>query len=460
MQDENKNELELLMKDNEQLELLGQGTYGCAFYPEISCKTHHIQRTSRQFLSKIQYEDESLKRELKVGERIVKTIPNYRLFFAPIIESCPVELSELRQNKIKQCSVLNPSTSRKKRIVSSKIPYLGKFTLDKYFNSLFEKKYCELRNNNNNIKTTTTTNLQCRNMSVTYLKKLVQTYLYLIQSFSKLNTQVGIVHLDVKGDNIMYSSTADVPVLIDFGLSFCVDWLTLPNYYKFPYPFGIESFSYSPWSIEVSILTHLARYIRRKTEAHKPNRHGGYLDEELFKTQVTSDLIRTYQSFCEEYVVNNIRSQLVYTDTERRKLISDLQTWIETLSRGKTLEQLWTGLLSTHDTWDLYAVGVMYLYEMEDSGFLRLYAQQQEQHQKQEHPVMRFKQQLKNVVLSVPSQRPKAQKMFQEGRALFSTMTVAHYEHVANNNLPFGKGVVQQQRAERAVILSQGPEKE
>lgn len=274
MTHDDKEEVELLMADNRQLQLLGQGTYGCAFYPEINCKTHHIARkNSRNYLSKIQFQDESLQREMDIGQRIVKRVPNYRYFYAPIVESCPVQLAHLRQNKIKQCNVLTKATLSNRPIMSSKVPYLGKLTLEKYFNSLFQNQYC------GRLRSST----QCVNMTVTYIKKLVNSYLYLIQSFQKLNTDVGVVHLDVKADNIMYDTKHHLPILIDFGMSYCVDWLQLPAYLSFKYPFGVQSFSYSPWCIEVSLLTHLARYLRPQ-QPHT-NSHGGYVDEARLKTQ-------------------------------------------------------------------------------------------------------------------------------------------------------------------------------
>lgn len=293
-----------MVKDNQELELLGQGTYGCAFYPEINCKTHHIHPgTSRNYLSKIQYEDESLKRELKIGARIAKMFPNYRYYYAPIVESCPVQLSELKQNKIKQCQVLTKYSNNddKKRIVSSKIPFVGKSTLNKYFNSLFQhkKKQCKID----------TRHHHCRAATVTYLKKMVNTYLYLIGSFQKLNADIGVVHLDVKGDNIMYDTKNDIPILIDFGLSFCIEWLQLPKYLEFPYAFGVQSFSYSPWCIEVSLLTYLARQVRRTDSSYR-NAHGGYLDEQIFlKTPISEEWLQTYQTYCRDFVKSNLKKR-------------------------------------------------------------------------------------------------------------------------------------------------------
>jgi serine/threonine protein kinase len=442
-QTEKEEELELIM-DNQQLQLLGQGTYGCAFYPEISCKTHHVVKgsSSTQYLSKIQIKDKSLQRELDIGQRIVKRIPNYRYFVAPIIESCPVQLSSLRQNKIKQCNVLTKASLSNRTIVSSKVPYLGKLTLEKYFHTLFHQQHC-INNKNQTSK--------CVSMSVTYLKKLINTYLYLIQSYQKLNVDVGVVHLDVKADNIMYDAKHHLPIIIDLGMSYCVEWLQMPAYLSFKYPFGIQTMSYSPWCIEVSLLTHLAHYLRRGTT---PNRHGGYLDEALLKSPTPPELIATYQNFCVDYVKNNITIREVFTDAERQTYQTELQRWVASL-QSKTIESLWTSLLSTYRDWDQYALALTYLCEMHDSDLLHLFPKP-ESGVVVATPVWAFVHLLKRVILSIPGQRPSSQQLFQEARALFAKMTLTNYQRVSSVKLPPARAVAKK-NAQRAVQQQQPP---
>jgi hypothetical protein len=389
--DATDDDFELLTRDNQQLQLLGQGGYGCAFYPEINCKTHHIEPQSRHYLSKIQYQDESLVRELLLGKMIVQKMPKlYRYYFAPIVESCPVSLSQLKQDKIRQCEVLSSSNSasNSKPIVSSKIPYVGKMTLLKYFDSLFQPEKCRRSN-------------QCQNVAQFYLKQLLSTYRYLITSFDKLNRTVGVVHLDVKNDNIMYDSKNAVPIVIDFGMGYPVAALVLPAYLKFPYPFGIQSFSYSPWCIEVSMLTRVARDLRR--DGSTKNQHGGYVDEALLKTIVPESQIAEYQIECGNFVQNNL-SRSVFTDADRARVRTQFQDWIAVQARQKTFQSLWTALVKTHPTWDLYSLAFMYLRELESSGIL-----EQPNHSE---VINQFLALLKDVVLSTPGQRPGARDMF------------------------------------------------
>jgi|LauGreDrversion4_1035100.scaffolds.fasta_scaffold85311_1 hypothetical protein len=434
-------ELELLTQDNQELELLGQGTYGCAFYPEITCQTHHISKTSRNFLSKIQLDDDSLQREIQVGKRIVQKLPTYRAFFAPVTESCPVQLSRLRQDKIQQCDVLKKQQS--KRIVSSKIPFVSKVTLGEYF-SLTKKK---------------------SSSTVEYVKKLINTYLYLLKSFNVLNTQLGIVHLDVKNDNIM--SKNGRPILIDFGLSYCIDWLQYPKYLEFKYPFGIQSYSYSPWCIEICFLTEVARHVRGGVVPGAKNQHGGYADEATFQSPVPSSLLDSFKTHAQDFVDHNFPANL-FSDAERKLYLTQLQAWIDALPQ-KSVSALWTAILSSYNTWDLYAVAMTYLEELSHSGLLRenrvelshsgLLRSDDEQ-QTTFSPIRAFIRQLKTTLLAMPGKRPLAMQLFQDARAIFAKMSSSNYKTIqqtALNPKQHRKQQQQHQAVKLNIALLQNP---
>lgn len=404
-------ELELLTQDNQELELLGQGTYGCAFYPEITCQTHHISKTTRNFLSKIQLDDVSLQREIQVGKRIVQSLPTYRAFFAPVTESCPVQLSRLRQDKIQQCDVLKKQQSKYgQRIVSSKIPFVSKVTLGEYF-SLTKKK---------------------SSSTVEYVKKVINTYLYLLKSFNVLNTQLGIVHLDVKNDNIM--SKNGRPILIDFGLSYCIDWLQYPKYLEFKYPFGIQSYSYSPWCIEICFLTEVARHVRGGGGGGVPgakNQRGGYADEATFQSPVPPSLLDSFKTHAQDFVTHNFAASL-FSDAERTLYLTQLQAWIDALPQ-KTVSALWTAILSSYKTWDLYAVSMTYLEEMSHSGLLR--SDDERQQQTTSFPIRAFISQLKTTLLAMPGKRPSAMQLFQDAQAIFAKMSSSNYKTIQQTAL-------------------------
>ena len=62
--------------------LLSQGGFGCVYYPGISCDG----RTEKDpnIVTKLQRMDFNAQNEIDIGSKI-KEIPNYQLFYIPII---------------------------------------------------------------------------------------------------------------------------------------------------------------------------------------------------------------------------------------------------------------------------------------------------------------------------------------------------------------------------------------
>ena len=63
------------------------------------------------------------------------------------------------------------------------------------------------------------------------LNKVLQTHIYLLNALDKLNRK-GIIHFDIKYDNIVYDQTLQAPIIIDFGLSIYKPNLSPANYAK------------------------------------------------------------------------------------------------------------------------------------------------------------------------------------------------------------------------------------
>ena len=64
------------------IQIIGQGTYGCVYRPNIDCQTKKID--SKQFLSKIQRKDKTSKNEIVIGKKIIslpKNIYRFKTYF-------------------------------------------------------------------------------------------------------------------------------------------------------------------------------------------------------------------------------------------------------------------------------------------------------------------------------------------------------------------------------------------
>ena len=72
--------------------LLSQGAFGCVYYPGIRCDGKTDSR--KNVVTKLQKRDFNADNEIKIG-KLVRKIPNYRMFYLPVIKSCPVSLREV-----------------------------------------------------------------------------------------------------------------------------------------------------------------------------------------------------------------------------------------------------------------------------------------------------------------------------------------------------------------------------
>jgi len=182
------------------IKLINQGTYGCVYHPGIKCNGK-VQ--SEKFVTKIQKNDNTVQNEIRIG-KIVKTIPQFSRYFAPIIDSCPAKISKraaegcgVIEAQSSSSSLLHSSTGEVVPIafVSNKIRYVGNQTLTDFIMHGDKDKIRE---------------------------RYIRTQKRLRRAIDKL-TEHGLVHFDVKYNNIMYDERIKEPVFIDFGLSIRID---------------------------------------------------------------------------------------------------------------------------------------------------------------------------------------------------------------------------------------------
>lgn len=180
---------------------LSEGGYGCVYYPEIDCNGETKSIEHSKHISKIQKESTASRAEEYIG-KIIKTIPNFEFFYAPIVESCPIELSKLKEGDIQDCSIFKKK-GLNKNYVLQKVPYIQGQSFLEFF---FSKKYLNISGNTDHNKEKET------------LMFLFDTFPYLIHSLKQLN-DIGILHYDFKKENVMFDVQNNTPIVIDFGLS-------------------------------------------------------------------------------------------------------------------------------------------------------------------------------------------------------------------------------------------------
>jgi len=301
---------------------LSQGAYGCAFYPGFTCKGN---KQSSKYVTKIEKKKKYVDKESAIGKFIKKKIRLYQTMFAPIISFCEVYLSNIQTDSIQKCSLLRKDDDL---IYSTKIRYVGKNSLEPYLFSLLDE---------NNIPF--------------FIKNLFETHIYLTNSISKL-IKYKLVHYDIKDNNILYDEQYLLPIIIDFGLSFRIDLLTSEVAYKKAF------YGYFPtctwWCLEISFIS----YIVCQEYVHAPE--SSWMKDKI----MAEDLLH----LLDNYYTNNNCILLIKKKWEKEVILSKKKwkQFIQTECKNKTGKELVEIFMQSWDTWDLYALSLIYLSFMQD----------------------------------------------------------------------------------------------
>lgn len=349
-------------RKSKHAQIIGQGTYGCVFRPEINCRTQ--LPGSDEYLSKISVEDQISQTEIGIG-KVIQTFPNYRFFFAPILEYCDINISTIDQRQVEKCEVFEKSMKSAQtlgklpKFISSKIHYVGNQNFSEYFAKLLIKS-CSHQSPNNCFKSTSKNTKHITQ----FLSKIVDVHLYLLHSIKLLGDN-GIVHLDLKFNNFIYDKENDVFIIIDFGLARLVKDMEAANYEQnIKTKFGVLIETYPPWAIDIVILSFIAKYV------HKTISKSSGVDSVKFNAKIDDSHITILKRHCTLYATKNPVLQLqLFTETDRKMVETQLHKWVDTF-KGKTWKDAWTSIWSSNKTWDNYSLAVMYLHEFQDTGIM------------------------------------------------------------------------------------------
>ena len=378
----------------DDIQLIGQGTYGCVYQPNIECFTGN--RGSSGFLSKIQRDDNTTRKEIKIGKILYALPKEESNRFAPIIEDCDITVGELTKHNIAKCNMLVKEKSDAK-FKSTKIRYAGNKTLGTFFQSELFKK-----------------GKKNKEKAEEYLRKLCNSHLYLLDSIMIL-VKNKIVHLDLKYDNVIQNK--DASVIIDFGLSFDTKLLNVQEYKKLSRPFGIVADYYIPWCIEVIMLSHIGEKMRTKTSV---------LNEKDFEITLNdvSYLTKIFDNYKSKHSL--LQSNLLFSEDERKTFTTNMHTWIHSL-RGKKWSEIWTILSSTYNTWDNYSVAAMYLIEMIVSGLVSISSVTKES----KSFLQLYINDLKQIILATPDKRHSPEQSKVNVTMIFARVKKLDYKAIA-----------------------------
>ena len=375
-------------KKEKDLQLIGQGSYGCVFRPNIECKKKKLG--TPDFLSKIQNKDKVSQNEVEISKKLPKS-PR----FAGIMETCPITVGKIGRDGIEKCKMLQKQS--KLSLISNKVRYAGKETISDYLQNIMDE-----------------TNE--KKQSEQYIKKVINGHLYLLRSILVLNAS-NVLHLDIKYNNIMMREES--PVIIDFGLSYDKAYLNMDKYKarKSTKPFGIAVDYYIPWCFEIILLSHVARYI---SVTDKNNDIKLLVDEERERQPLIDHEVKIIEGILNKYIdEHTVLKMSIFTAQEKNAFKENMQIWTRSFT-GKSWREVWNTITKSANSWDNYRLSVLYLMELEISGLLQISGT--------DNFLTAYIKELKRTILSVPNDRSFPENTSQTLTQLFSKIKKSEHK--------------------------------
>ena len=208
--------------------LLGQGSYGCVYYPGINCAG---KINKKKYVTKLQEISFYSVNEINIGKYIKKFIRKYSSLYAPIVKNCTVSFQTIQKSElnITECETLFPNSSHNNDsndyYADPDYDYTNDYDKNKsdaytLKNKLHTKYY--LMYMNYIVNKTFKKYFEKYKILELYVVDLIKTSLLLITSIGYLvNTK--IIHNDLHVNNILINLKNRKPIIIDFGLSMYYD---------------------------------------------------------------------------------------------------------------------------------------------------------------------------------------------------------------------------------------------
>jgi serine/threonine protein kinase len=333
----------------EAIRIIGQGTYGCILYPGFDC--NGVPNENMKYLSKIQLNNENTIKENEIG-KIIMTIPNYQLYFAPVISSCGINISEMVDNEnIKECDIVKKykdslsdgSASNTNETYSmNKIFYVGNEDVKQFMNHIITEE---------------------EDTSITYkMKLIIDLHIMILYELMQI-AEKNIIHFDIKSNNIMVNSITGLPVVIDFGMSYLIESLQTPegideNIIRF------ESHDY--WCFDILLMSEIKKLYKNapeidwKAEPMTPEK------KEQIVNQFVSDGATNKNGELEPPVFLNLYPEAETQTQIKTGLLNYLNT--NSINTWGDLYKLITSP-DVMKTWDNYSVAVVFLVNIKNTGF-------------------------------------------------------------------------------------------
>jgi hypothetical protein len=298
------------LEEQTRIQLLTQGIYTCKTKPTLP------KKNEPQYQNNLQLQNEISENAQKISA-IIKTTPQYNVYFQPILEQEDIQLGKMTEDNIEECTKETPLPKKINQINVSKFISLK----SRYYKHTWKEQMEEIKK--------------------TQPKKTLQVFIesvhHMIQMLKTLQSK-NIIHFNVHEKNIVCSNTRILPVLSNYNLSFQQEELETETAPDNLFPDYTE---YKPWPIEVYLASRIAN-IKEQT-----NWETKIITREQMKEWI--------HEFTESSIFVQIASE------ERRELLAiQFGTYFHPMI-NKTVKQLYENLIQTAKTWDVYGMCIHWL---------------------------------------------------------------------------------------------------
>ena len=201
-------------------EFLGEGSYGCVYYPGISCKG---KKNKKNLITKIQEINFYSDNEKNNGKYIKANIKNYNKYLSPVIKYCIVKFNTIEKSSLNmsKCNTLFDEYNSSGNINYEDIIYNSSATRNSPVikNSIINEQYILMYSSY--IKSYTLKDFYA-DYNFEFVFNVLNHSYKILYAISLLN-KIGIVHNDLHINNVLIKLKNLDPIIIDFGLSFNID---------------------------------------------------------------------------------------------------------------------------------------------------------------------------------------------------------------------------------------------
>ena len=407
------------VKPKQNPRIISQGSYGCVFRPGYMCDGKGV--TTNKYITKIQKITKISKRELAIGQKIQK-IPNYKEYYAPVLKTCNMSLTTISEKEVQKCKIItnkSEMTTPALKYSSNKLRYVGKNSLLKHLLHVYNKRP-------NGI-----------------VRAMIDSHMALLVGFKKLS-EAGIIHYDVKDNNIICDDNTGVPIIIDFGLTIDVMNIRNDNYRD---AFYIYSAEYGPWCLEIAIISYAANKI--KTSDVKINNLFSLVglgkDAEMKEWQ--DQMVEKLQidEIISEYFTKNLAVIELLSESQRAEYRRKVDGYYSTFIGKKWIDMV-TEIQKSMLTWDNYGLTVVYLYIIKilnllEETNLTLF-------------LSKYKKYLEQILISLPNERPTCEESRLRLKDLFGNIKRTEINQINKDILKASKNKEKNDRVNQKVLIS------